>query len=230
MRARDVMSTDVATVRESAPLIDAVKLLINAGASAVPVVDDKGGVVGMLSEFDVIQHLLEGRETADLQAHLEADGALPDVYARALAGPASSLMSKPAITATKDTELKDIADLMVKHRVHNIPVVGDGGVNGMVNRVALVRALLSRPTAGSAAATGAPAEAADDGRLRDAVVAAIRRLGLPIGSGFAVVVRHGAVHLWGNASTREDHRSYCTAAAQVQGVRDVQSHMHVIPL
>ncbi|SEN93710.1 CBS domain-containing protein [Rhodospirillales bacterium URHD0017] len=60
MRAWDVMSIDVVTVWEGAPLIDAVKLMINSGASALPVVNDKDDVVGMLSEYDVIQHVLEG--------------------------------------------------------------------------------------------------------------------------------------------------------------------------
>jgi CBS domain-containing protein len=228
MRARDVMSTDVVTVRESESLLDAVKLLINSGVSAVPVIDTKGGVVGMLSEYDVIQHVLEGEGAFDLQAHLEAHGVLPEVYRRALAGPVSSLMVKPAISATEETRLKEIADLMVKHRVHNIPVIRDGTVAGMVNRVALVKALLSRSDTAGAAPAG-PAEVTDE-QLRTNVVAAIRRLGLPLGGGFDVVSRHGAIHLWGNAYTEEDHRAYCAAAARVPGVSDVHSHMQVRPL
>jgi CBS domain-containing protein len=229
MRARDVMSTDVVTVRESVPLIDAVKLLINAGASILPVVDDKGDVVGVLSEYDIIQHMLEGEGAFDLQTHLETHGALPEVYVRALAGPVSSVMSKPAISATEDTRLKDIADLMVKHRVHNIPVVRDAKVEGIVNRVALVKALLSRSDSGGATAPSADPAEVDDEQLRRDVVVAIRRLGLPLSGGFDVVARHGAVHLWGNAFNEEDHRSYCASAARVPGVRDVHSHMQVRP-
>jgi CBS domain-containing protein len=222
------MSSDVVTVRESVSLLDAVKLLINAGASALPVVDGQGGVVGMLSEYDVIQHILEGDGAFDLQAHLEAHGALPEVYRRALAGPVASLMTRPAISVTEDTRLKEIADLMVKHRVHNVPVTRGGAVAGMVNRVALVKVLLSRPD--STTATGAVATGAlevDDEELRHDVVAAIRRLGLPLGGGFDVVARHGVVHLWGNAHNEEDHRAYFGVAAKVRGVRDVHSHMQV---
>ena len=222
------MATDVVTVRESAPLLDAVKLMINAGASALPVVDDKGSAIGMLSEYDVIQHILEGG-AVELQDHLEADGALPEVYGRALAGPASSLMSKPAITATEDTLLQSVADLMIKHRVHSIPVVRDGSVVGMVNRVSLVKALLSRRDTVGGAPAGTPAELGDD-QLRREVIGALRRLGLPLGGGFDVVARHGAVHLWGQTLTEEDHRSYVGAAAKVPGVKDVRSHMQVLPL
>ena len=231
MRAREVMSSDVVTVREDASLLDAVKLSINAGASALPVVDAQGSVIGMLSEYDVIQHILEGEGAFDLQAHLEAHGALPEVYRRALAGPVASLMSKPAIWVTEDTRLKEIADLMVKHRVHSVPVIRDGAVAGMVNRVALVKALLSRPdgTTGAGGAPTGPAEV-DDEQLRHDVVAAIRRLGLPLGGGFDVVARHGVIHLWGNANNEEDHRAYCAAAAKVASVSDVHSHMQVRPL
>lgn len=80
------MATDVVTVRESAPLLEAAKLLINAGANALPVVDDKGRVVGILSEYDVIQHIQEGEGAFNLQNHLEASGTLPEVYVRTLVG------------------------------------------------------------------------------------------------------------------------------------------------
>ncbi|MBY0317774.1 MAG: CBS domain-containing protein [Reyranella sp.] len=230
MRARDVMSSDVVTVRENVSLLDAVKLLINAGASALPVVDARNGVVGILSEHDVIEHILEGDGAFDLQAHLEAHGALPEVYRRALAGPVASLMTRPAISVTEDTRLKEIADLMVKHRVHNVPVIRDGVVAGMVNRVALVKALLSRPdstTATGGAATGTLE--VDDEQLRHDVVAAVRRLGLPLGGGFDVVARHGVVHLWGSAHNEEDHRAFFAVSAKVRGVSDVHSHMQVMP-
>src|SRR5690349_8430075 len=147
MRARDVMSAEVTTVADTAPLLDALKMLINGGSSALPVVDGKGGLVGVLTEYDVIQHVLDGERAFDLQAHLEAHGALPEVYARALAAPVSSLMTRPALSATENTPLKDVADMMVKHRVHCIPVVRDAEVVGMVRRVDLVRALLSRTEA-----------------------------------------------------------------------------------
>ncbi len=227
MRARDVMSTEVTTVTESSPLVDAVKLLINAGASAVPVVDDNGHIVGVLSEYDVIQRILEGDGGVDLQAHLEGHGALPEAYERALAGPVSTLMTKPAISATADALLKDVADLMVKHRVHNVPIVRGTRVEGIVNRVALVKVLLSRPVNGGAAATPPTTVEIDDEQLRRDVVAAIRRLGLPLAGGFDVVSRRGSVHLWGYAFNEEDHRNYCAAAARVPGVTAVHSHMQV---
>jgi CBS domain-containing protein len=220
MQARDVMSTDVATVEGQATLLDAVKVLINAGATALPVGDANGALIGVLSEYDVILRVLEGEGAFDLRAaQSEAD-------ARALAAPVKSLMTSPAIFVGEDTDLKAVADLIVKHRLRCVPVARDGAVVGVVNRVDLVKALLSRS---DAAAPAAPRKV-DDEQLRNDVIAALRRLGLPLSGGFDVVARHGTVHLWGQVQGEDDHRSYRAAAAKVEGVTDVASHMQVRPL
>lgn len=229
MLARDVMSSGVVTVEAKGSLLDAVKLLINSGVSALPVIDEKGAFVGVLSEFDVIRHVMGGDGAAALQSQLEKGGALADVYAQALASPVASLMTSPAISAQEGTPLKDIADLMLKHQIKRVPIVRDGTVVGVVSRVDLVKALLSRPPA----ATAAPLESvpeADDEQLRRDVITAIRRLGLPLSGGFDVVARHGSIHLWGQTPDEEHHQAYRAAAAKVRGVREVHTHMQVMPL
>jgi CBS domain-containing protein len=220
MQARDVMSTDVATVEGQATLLDAVKVLINAGATALPVVDANGALIGVLSEYDVILRVLEGEGAFDLQAARSA------ANARAMAGPVKSLMTSPAIFVAEDTDLKAVADLIVKHRLRCVPVVRDRAVVGVVNRVDLVRALLSRS---DVAAPAAPRKI-DDDQLRSDVIAALRRLGLPLSGGFDVVARHGVVHLWGQVQGEDDHRAYRAAAVTVEGVTDVVSHMQVRPM
>jgi CBS domain-containing protein len=217
MQARDVMSTDVATVEGQATLLDAVKVLINAGATALPVVESDGVLIGMLSEFDVILRVLEGEGVFDLQT------APSSANARTLGLPVKSLMTSPAISVDEDTGLKAIADLMVKHRLRCVPVVRNRTVVGLVSRVDLVKALLSR----SDAAPPAAARKVDDDQLRTDVIAAIRRLGLPLSGGFDVVARHGIVHLWGQVQGEEEHRRYQAAAAKIDGVTDVASHMQV---
>jgi CBS domain-containing protein len=231
MLARDVMSSGVVTVEAKASLLDAVKLLINSGVSALPVIDEKGAFVGVLSEFDVIRHVMGGEGEAALQSQLERGGALSEVYARALAGPVASLMTSPAISAQEGTPLKDIADMMLKHQIKRVPIVRDGTVVGVVSRVDLVKALLSRPpVAGDAATSPQSMPEADDDQLRQDVITAIRRLGLPLSGGFDVVARHGSIHLWGQTPDEEHHQAYRAAAAKVGGVREVHTHMQVMPL
>lgn len=134
-------------------------------------------------------------------------------------------MTSPAIFVSEDTDLKAVADLIVKHRLRCVPVVRDRAVVGVVIRVDLVKALLSRSDAPPPTAP----RKIDDEQLRSDVIAAMRRLGLPLSGGFDVVVRHGIVHLWGQVQGEDDHRAYRAAAAKVEGVTDVASHMQVRP-
>lgn len=233
MLARDVMSPDVVTIGAQDTLLSAVKLLINAGVSGLPVVDGEGALVGLLSEYDLIRHVMGGNQVApaEFQAHLEDRGALADAYSQALAAPVASLMSSPVITAQEDTPLKVIADLMLEHQARRIPIVRGDTVAGVVSRADLMKALLSRPHVSADLAGSSQPAAPDvaDGQLRQDVTKVLRQIGMPLGSGFDVVVRHGVVHLWGEVVNEEDHRTCCAAAAKVPGARDVLSHMQVMP-
>ena len=224
MLAQDVMSSDVVTVAEGATALDAVKLLINNGVSGLPVVDARGAFVGIITEFDVIRHVLGGEGGADLQATWEKGEALSEAQARSLAKPVAELMTRQALAATEGTTLKEIADLVVRHQIKSVPVLRDGAVVGVVSRADLVKALLSTPKA------SAPTPPADDDQIRRNVILALQRLGLPMGGGFDVVSRSGTVHLWGRTYDEESHAAYRAAAAKVAGVTEVHSHMQVMPM
>ena len=62
-----------------------------------------------------------------------------------MAEPVSGVMSAPAIAVEESTPLQAVADLMLKHRARSIPVIRGAAVVGVVARVDLVKALLSRP-------------------------------------------------------------------------------------
>ena len=56
-------------------------------------------------------------------------------------------MTAPAITATEDTSISEIADLLHRHRIKRVPIVKDGKVVGIVSRADVVRALARTPDA-----------------------------------------------------------------------------------
>ena len=62
MRAADVMTSDVITVREDASVQDAAKFMAERGISAVPVVDRERRVVGIISEGDLLHRAETGTE------------------------------------------------------------------------------------------------------------------------------------------------------------------------
>jgi CBS domain-containing protein len=229
MRAKDVMSMEVVTIDARATLLEAVTLLINSQESALPVLDDGDSLVGIVSEFDLIRHVMgsDAGKLASFQSQLEKAGDLDDAYSNALKARVTTIMTAPVITAQEDSELQAVADLILAHQVQRIPILRGMSLVGIVRRGDLMKALLSRPGA-TAPAAMASGTVADD-QLRQAVVTAIRKVGVPVGSGFDVVARNGIVHLWGEVHDEEHHRLCRAATANVPGVNDISSHMQTMP-
>lgn len=227
MRAKDIMFMEVATINAKATLLEAVTLLINCQESALPVIDDGDSLVGIVSEFDLIRHVMgsDAGKLASFQSQLEKGGDLDDAYSHALKARVTTIMTASVITAQEDSELQAVADLILAHHVQRIPIVRGSSLVGIVRRADLMKALLSRPDAGAPTASSAIA----DDQLRQAVVTAIRKVGVPVGGGFDVVARNGIVHLWGEVHDEEHHRLCRAATANVPGVRDISSHMQTMP-
>jgi CBS domain-containing protein len=138
MRAKNVMSNEVISVNAGETVLEAVRLLVNAQVSAMPVIDDHGIMVGILSEADVIQHT-GGVAPTELSDMTQALSAMDKARSRRV----DDVMTKDVVTATEDTTLHDIAELMMKHQVKRVPILRDQSVVGMVSRVDLLRALIS---------------------------------------------------------------------------------------
>lgn len=148
MTVRDVMASPVVTVRRETPLKDVARLLINNGVSGVPVVDDAGSVVGVVSEGDF---LVKEQGAAEIHhrrlARLfgessEARAQLEKVEART----AGEAMTSPAITVAPGSAIRDAAALMTRRSVNRLPVVDDGRLVGIVTRADLLRAYLRSDT------------------------------------------------------------------------------------
>jgi CBS domain-containing protein len=146
MKAGEIMTTDVVSVRPDASTRTVAELLAARGISAVPVVGAAGEPIGMISEGDLI-----GRNDDDRRARrdwwltLFAEGEdLNPAFLASLREPkqtARSVMSSPVITVGEDTELSEIAKLLVSHHIKRVPVVRDNRVVGIVSRADLVRAM-----------------------------------------------------------------------------------------
>jgi CBS domain-containing protein len=130
MRTRDVMSSPVVTVPPDAQLRDVAATLVERGINAVPVVDDGGRLLGIVSEADLLR--LEAGSPS---------GAVPG-SAAAAAGPphtAREVMSQPVYTLTEDADATAAARLMLRHGLKSVPVVAGDRVVGIVARRDLLR-------------------------------------------------------------------------------------------
>jgi CBS domain-containing protein len=140
MRVKDVMTSEVATVRPDTPLKEVARELIERGISGMPVVDDEGQVVGVISETDlVVKERGEPRERGGALASLlhRVD---PDNQLKLAARVAGEAMTSPAITIESFWPVSVAAKRMLDSAVDRLPVVKQGRLIGIVTRADLVRA------------------------------------------------------------------------------------------
>jgi CBS domain-containing protein len=132
MNARDVMTPNPMTIRSQATVAEAWDLMGEMEIRHVPVVDD-GTLVGMLSDRDL------GR--FDVTRLLVAEGA--DALRQELATPVAKVMSLDVIAVEPETEVSDIVDVLVEHKVGALPVVHPDTreLVGIISYVDVLRAL-----------------------------------------------------------------------------------------
>ncbi|MFI1163498.1 CBS domain-containing protein [Streptomyces sp. NPDC020801] len=141
----DLMTHGVVRVGRDTPFKQIAKLLADNEVTAVPVVDDLGRPVGVVSEADLL-HLVAGRP--------DPAGLLPDSpppgreHAAADRATAEDLMTAPAVCARPEWTVVEAARLMDAHRVKRLPVVNESGtLVGIVSRADLLRIFLRRDDA-----------------------------------------------------------------------------------
>jgi CBS domain-containing membrane protein len=143
VRAADLMTTKVHCVRRATPLKEVVEIMAQNAISGVPVVEEDGSVVGVISEKDFLSHMgaEEPKSLMGVIAEcLQNKGCLA-VTIRAQR--AEDLMTSPAITVREDTILIEISNKFIEKKINRVPVVDQQGkLLGIVSRADIVRASL----------------------------------------------------------------------------------------
>jgi CBS domain-containing protein len=143
---RDAMSTEVVSVRPEEPVLTAVERLLGVGRTCLPVVDDEGRLVGILSEADLLRLALP--RYADFLEDAAFLPPTPELLDLARSGrltqvAVSAIMhGGPLYTVEEDTPLVEAALLMLRHGIRCLPVLRAGKLVGMLDRQDLVRALV----------------------------------------------------------------------------------------
>jgi acetoin utilization protein AcuB len=123
------MTQEPATIDVRASIRAAMRKLQELDVRHLPVVED-GSLAGIVSD----------RDLREVTSRLLAEGT-PDV-ARVLNAPVGDLMSSDVLSVDPETELDDVIDLMIEHRVGAVPVVAPGTEDlvGIVSYVDILRA------------------------------------------------------------------------------------------
>jgi CBS domain-containing protein len=209
---KDVMTSQVIWVEQDTPFAAIAGALHEFRVSAFPVLDDKGQVIGVVSESDLLAKLALGGEdgmpgmiTSILHQHQ---------VEKARAVTAAELMTSPAATVSPDDTIEQAARLMYLRKVKRLPVVDtDSRLTGIVTR-ADVLAVYDRPDVeiGEEIRTDITVceSSADAGRID-------------------VMVTDGVVTLTGRPRTRTQGHDIVRRARHVQGVVAVRDRLDYPP-
>jgi CBS domain-containing protein len=139
---REVMSREVLAIRRDATLPQAVRLMLDKRISGLPVVDEAGHVVGVLTEGDLLRRAETGTAVqGGWLANLFASGAQAGRYVQAHTRRVADLMTPEVVSVAEDTPLSEVVRLMERYRIKRLPVLRDAKLVGLVSRADLVRAV-----------------------------------------------------------------------------------------
>lgn len=113
LRARDVMSTNVISVKKDDPIFEAVKLLVENNISGLPVVEDDMTLAGILSEKDVVDLFYEAERAEDKTV--------------------SDYMTYPAVCFEDNNALLNVCNFLGKNIFRRVPVTSNGKLVGIIS-------------------------------------------------------------------------------------------------
>lgn len=223
MHARDIMTAPVVCVAPDTKLVTIVELMLEHRISAVPVIDADGGLVGIVSEGDLM-HRKELGVPAERSWWLSALGGramLAEEFVKAHATTAEELMTTEVIVVGEDTALPEIARQLERNRIKRVPVIAAGRVVGIVSRANLLQALSLGP------AGAAPQPLPSDRQIRDRIMAYLAGEKWANAAHLNLVVHAGTVYLWGEIASPSHRKALIAAARDVPGVDNVVDHTRV---
>jgi len=147
MKAKDIMVTEVITIKQHATIEEIARVLIDNKISGVPVVDEAGHLMGMVTEGDLLH-----KETNPRLPHaVNILGAIiyyngveqyNEDFKKMMASQALSIMTDKVITVTAEQEVEDIVKLMLEHGIKRVPVMEGERIIGIISRADIVKCLL----------------------------------------------------------------------------------------
>ena len=143
VRARDLMTTNVHCARRGTPLKEVAEIMAKNAISGVPVVEEDGSVVGVISEKDFFSQMGGGDPKSLMGVIAECLQNKDCLAVNIRAHKAEDLMTSPAVTVREDTVLIEISNTLTEKKVNRVPVVDQQGrLLGIVSRADIVRASL----------------------------------------------------------------------------------------
>ena len=222
MKASDVMVSNVITVPITATIRETASILLNNHISGAPVLGEKGELVGIVSEGDLMRRPETGtaKPPSWWLELISSERSLASEYIKSHSRKVVDVMSRNVVTASPDTPLGDIAALLERNRIKRVPIVQGGKIVGIVSRANILQALASATKKLPSLAS------ANDAELRTKVMTRLAaEKWRP--TMLTVTVQDGTVDLWGLVHSSEEKKAARLAAELTPGVQSVVDNIVV---
>ncbi len=149
VKVSEAMTPDPITVRPDAEVSEVAKVMIDSDVGGLPVVDESGKMVGIVTESDLVVQDSEvrfPRFVSFLAGYVFVPGSLhrfDEKFKKAVAATAGDVMSKDIVTIEADDSVEDAATVMTRKKLKRLPVMRGGKLVGMITEKDIVR-LISR--------------------------------------------------------------------------------------
>ena len=220
MNVSDVMTKVLVTVRSEASIQEAATLMVQHRVSGLPVVDDAGALVGLITEGDLIRRAELGTAGARpgwLSMFLNPGRAAQE-YVLTHGLKVREVMTGEVITTSPDAPLAEIVDIMESHQVKRLPVLQNQRLVGIVSRADLLRALAQLLPARKVPAIS-------DTELRKRLLGELDKQRWVPRNNIDATVKNGIVELRGAVTDDRERLGLRVIAENTPGVRGVHDRL-----
>ena len=220
MKASDVMSRDVVSIGPGAAVSQAIGLMLDRQISGLPVLDEAGKVVGILTEGDLLRRSETGTERHRPRwlEILMGPGRMAGEYVRTHGRKVGEVMTRELISVTEDTPLDEVVALMERRRIKRVPVFAGDALVGIVSRADLLRALARVLDEHPAAPHG-------DEEILKSIRAELAKAAWVPRDGFGITVKDGIIRLDGVILDEKEREALRVMAENTPGVKAVADHL-----
>ncbi|MBA3005769.1 MAG: CBS domain-containing protein [Proteobacteria bacterium] len=148
LTARDIMSRDIITVTEESTIKELARILTSNHISGVPVINDSGKLVGVVTESDLIfqtkkVHIPTVITILDSVFYLENPDKMGDEMKKMAGSKVKDILTSSPVTVTEETPLDEIATIMSEKNFHTLPVVNKETLVGVIGKKDIIRTLIN---------------------------------------------------------------------------------------
>ena len=147
LKARDIMTTDVVSVKKETTIRELAELFTKHRVGSVPVVDEGGNLIGIVTESDLIEqdkslHIPTVISLFDWVIYLESEKKFEKELQKMTGQTVGDICTESVEAVGPDTPVSDVADLMTTKKLHALPVVEGKRLVGIVSRIDLIKTMI----------------------------------------------------------------------------------------